>query len=61
MAAENGEGHDWAGTRGEDGRALDHLRGIVNEPFKVLVWAYYAWRFALARLGGCVGNALART
>lgn len=29
---------------------LDHFRGIVNDPFKVLVWAYYAWRFALARL-----------
>lgn len=50
MADENGEGHDWAGRRGVDGRMLDHLRGMVNEPFKVLVWAYYAWRFALARL-----------
>ena len=51
MANEYGEGHDWAGTRAEDGDGtLDHLRGIVNDPFKVLVWAYYAWRFALARL-----------
>ncbi len=29
---------------------LDHLRGIVNDPFKLVVWAYYAWRFAKARL-----------
>jgi len=37
---------------------LDHLRGLVNDPFKVLVWMYYAWRFTRARLiGGRTGSA----
>lgn len=56
MAVETGEGEASAasGSRavGRGGRKLGHLRGIVNEPFKVLVWAFYAWRFARARLIG---------
>ncbi|MBF6604892.1 MAG: hypothetical protein IVW53_04845 [Chloroflexi bacterium] len=29
---------------------LDHLRGLIRNPLKVLVWMYYAWRFTVARL-----------
>lgn len=50
MTDENGEGLGSGAALRRDCRMLDHLRGIVNDPFKVLVWAYYAWRFALARL-----------
>lgn len=51
MAADDGNGQRHAASaRGEGGRTLDHFRGIVKEPFKVVVWAYYAWRFVLARV-----------
>lgn len=29
---------------------LDHLRGVVEDPSKVIVWAYYVWRSLVARL-----------
>ncbi|WP_309709832.1 hypothetical protein [Pseudolysinimonas sp.] len=51
MAADDGTVNATLGRHaGEGGRTLDHLRGIVNEPFKVVVWAYYAWRFVVARV-----------
>lgn len=28
----------------------DHLRGVAEEPSKVIVWIYYGWRFVVARL-----------
>ncbi len=31
---------------------LDHLRGVAEEPSKVIVWLYYSWRSLVARLTG---------
>jgi hypothetical protein len=34
------------------GTMLNHLRGVVEEPSKVIVWLYYGWRYLAARLTG---------
>jgi hypothetical protein len=31
---------------------LDQLRGVAEEPSKLLVWLYYRWRFTATRLSG---------